>query len=190
MQLVVPVEDSNSGSATCSKHCLGQQRQQTEEGNLTVMGAVGTNANNNDAILSDDLRDQFETMKSVWRQARRGDVDSDSSSNTTVTRKDLKRKERDTAVETAIKVDNEINQWRNGIADLEALLAAEEESELPEMEDNEEEEIAGDNNGPPGIREIAFVARNNMNNNRRPHIPRFPFLPPVIPTEDKYDEDD
>jgi len=138
MQLIVPVEDPSSGRATCSNYCLRQQR---EAENLTATDVVGTNANNNNTILSDDLRDQFETMKSIWRQARRGNDDGDSSSNTAMIRKDWKRKERDTAVETAIKVDNEISQWRGGIADLEALLAAEEESECTVIENNEEEEI-------------------------------------------------
>eukprot|EP00751_Fragilariopsis_kerguelensis_P008179 CAMPEP_0170786344 /NCGR_PEP_ID=MMETSP0733-20121128/17532_1 /TAXON_ID=186038 /ORGANISM="Fragilariopsis kerguelensis, Strain L26-C5" /LENGTH=83 /DNA_ID=CAMNT_0011132143 /DNA_START=533 /DNA_END=784 /DNA_ORIENTATION=+ len=82
-------------------------------------------------------------MKSIWRQAQRENDDDDgSSSNTTMIRKDLKRKERDTAVETAIKIDNEISQWRGGIADLEALLAAEEQSEYSVIENNEEEDIS------------------------------------------------
>lgn len=195
MQLVVPIDDSSSGSATRSNQCLRQHHPQREAENLTATGAVGGNVNNDYAILSDDLRDQFETMKSIWRQARRGN-DGNSSSNTTMIRKDLKRKERDTALETAIKVDNEISQWRGGIADLEALLAAEEESESSFVQDNAEEEVAVENNGPPGIREIAFIARNNMNNNRqqRIHPPvqlRFPLLPPVIPVvEDEYEEDE
>jgi len=209
MQLVVPVEDSSSGSAasTTSNRCSA--------GRLTATRAVGTNTNINqnldnnnssnnnddDDILSDELRDQFETMKSVWRQARRGDGDGSSSSSNSNNsedtetkerrrarvRKDLKRKERETALDTAIKVDDEINQWRNGIADLEALLAAE-DSEL----DEDDELVAGQQHGPPGVREIAFVVRNNHNNNmnnnnnrlqQHHHPPAFPFLPPMIPPE-------
>jgi len=147
MQLIVPVEDSSSGRSTCSNYCIRQQQQQQQQQreaeHLTTTDAIGTNANNHNSILSDDLRDQFETMKSLWRQAHRENDDDDgSSSNTTMIRKDLKRKERDTAVETAIKIDNEINQWRGGIADLEALLAAKEESEYSVIENNEDEDIS------------------------------------------------
>merc|ERR1712194_156746 len=94
MQLIVPVEDPGSGRSTCSNYCIRQQQQQREAGNLTATDAIGTNANNHNSILSDDLRDQFETMKSIWRQAQRENDDDDgSSSNTTMIRKDLKRKE-------------------------------------------------------------------------------------------------
>jgi hypothetical protein len=202
MQLVVPVEDSSSGSgsaASTSNRCSA--------GRLTATGAVGTDANinqdldnnNDDDILSDELRDQFETMKSVWRRARRGDRNGGSSSSSSnsineedaetkerrraMIRKDLKRKERETALETAIKVDNEINQWRNGIADLEALLAAEDS----DMDEDDELRVGQQNNGPPGVREIAFVVRNNNNRQHQQHIinpPAFPFLPPMIPPED------
>merc|ERR1719343_1304299 len=127
-------------------------------------------------------------MKSVWRQARRGTEDERISSSTddTVTqqqraqvRKDLKRKERETAIETAIQVHNEIEKWQNGIADLEALLAAEEEQESDE-DDGE--------NGPPGIREISFVRRHhNVERDDHPQI-RFSYLPPAVPTEDETEE--
>lgn len=220
MQLIVPIDDASSDTTTnTSRSIICIEQQQREIGRRTATGAVGINADqsinnrnpvfngigdrnndnnyNGDSILSDDLRGQFETMKSVWRQARRGNDNGDGSSfshanDDTATkqrqariRKELKRKEREAARETAIKIDNEISQWRNGIADLEALLAAEGEEQI--LGDN-------DNHGPPGIREITFVARssnnnNNHNNQHQPHQqqqipPRFPFLPPTIPSED------
>lgn len=140
----------------------------------------------NDAILSHELRDQFETMKSIWRQARRDNGDEGSSSSNdssetrerrVIVREDLKRKERETAVETAIKVQNEIETWENGIADLEALLGAEEQDFGEEAEEQGE-------NGIPGIREIEFVRRDN-NAPRHPQQIQFPFLPHAIPTEDE-----
>jgi hypothetical protein len=75
------------------------------------------------------------------------------------------------------------NQWRNGIADLEALLAAEDS----DMDEDDELRVGQHNNGPPGVREIAFVVRNNNNRQHQQHIinpPAFPFLPPMIPPED------
>ena len=183
MQVVVPIEDTapNGGA---------------EEPTILDNSPPNNNGNNHGAILSDDLRDQFETMKSVWRQARRSDgsVDDAISSASTfngddteanetraLLREGLKRKERETAVETAIKVENEISKWQHGIADLEALLAAEEEY-LTENGALEEE------NGPPAVREIAFVAHINSNKNHRPAQLRYPFIPPAIPTEDESDQ--
>lgn len=187
MQLVIPIEDTSSGTKG-SNHCVEQQQE--------LESASGRwEPRNNGAILSKDLRDQFETMQSVWRQARRDgeDVDSSSSNNSNRERvgnmrSELKRKERETAVETAIKVDREIAFWQEGIADLEALLAAEDEQVT-----NEEGASAANNqhaveeNGPPGIREISFVRRNHLQAPVRPAQIQFPFLPPAIPTEEESD---
>jgi len=186
MQLVIPIEDTSSGSNK-SNHCIDRKQEKLEVENRAASAAVERNTGN-DVVLSADLREQFETMKSIWRQARRGQDDEGSSSSTDNTdtkerrvrvRQELKRKEREAAVETAIKVQTEIETWQNGIADLEALLAAEEEQESFE---NEEE------NGPPGIREIVFVRRNYNAPRHNPPQIRFPFLPPAIPTEDETEE--
>lgn len=186
--MVIPIEDTSSGSNK-SNHCIGRQQDEREIENRAASAG-------NEAILSTELRDQFETMKSIWREARRGnDEEGSSSSNDSSetrerrvrVREDLKRKERETAIETAVKVQNEIATWQSGIADLEALLAAEEEQDYIE-ELNVREEVG--ENGPPGIREIAFVMRNN--NPPRQHAPqiRFPYLPPAIPTEDESEEEE
>lgn len=186
MQLVIPIEDPGSGS-NHSNHCRDRKQEDLDVGKRVASAVVERNEAN-DVLLSTGLREQFETMKSIWRQARRGKEDEGSSSSTddietrhrrVRVREDLKRKERETAVETAIKVQNEIETWQNGIADLEALLAAEEE-----QESDEEEGV----NGPPGIREISFVRRNhNVQRENHPQI-RFPYLPPAIPTEDETEE--
>jgi len=202
MQLVVSDEDLSCGSSAANNN-HDQQQQPRETGNQTATDAVRNN-HVEDAILSDDLRDQFETMKRIWRQARR-QTDAVQSSfdddvNETKEKRamilhDLKRKERETATETAIKVDNEINKWRDGIADLEALLA-EENSDLSSMENSEEQGPETNNNGTLGIREISFVADND-NNKRQYMVPpppaaplRFPFLPQAILTEDEEVIDD
>ena len=190
MQIVIPIEDTSSGSST-SDHCKGEHHEQLDaENHPASLALEGDRCN--DGILSSELRDQFESMKSIWRQARRGHDDEGSCSsneNSEVRerkiriREDLKRKEREVAVETALKIENEITSWQNGIADLEALLAAEEEQAANENGVPEED---GDD-GPPGIREIAFIRR--FNNVPRPIPPqiRFPSLPPAIPTEDETD---
>lgn len=184
MQLVIPIEDTSGGSKN-GNHCIDRKQEELEVENLSAAATVRRNTGN-DVVLSAELREQFETMKSIWREARRGHGDEGSSSSTdntdtrerrTRVRQELRRKEREIAMETAIKVQNEIETWQNGIADLEALLAAEEEQELLEEE-----------NGLPGIREIAFVRRNyNAPRQNLPQI-RFPFLPPAIPTEDETEE--
>lgn len=198
MQLAIPIEDTSGGSGA-RNHCIEQPRErETGTRNRTAEAAVDRNDSNNandDAILSGDLRDQFEAMKSVWRQARRGSEDAASSSfndssetreRREIVRADLKRKERETAVETAIKVANEIATWQDGIADLEALLAAaEEEEELPIEEETDEGDEVVRENGPPGVREIEFVARHAP---PRPAQVRFPFLPPAIPTDEEEDD--
>jgi len=187
MQLVIPIEDLGSGS-NHSNHCIDKKQEELDVGNRAASAVVERNEAN-DVLLSTGLREQFETMKSIWRQARRGQEDEGSSSSTSTgdtetrhrrirVRNDLKRKERETAIETAIKVQNEIETWQSGIADLEALLAAEEE------QDSDEEEAE---NGPPGIREIAFVRRNHdVQRENRPQI-QFPYLPAAI-TEDETEE--
>lgn len=190
MQLIISEEENLS----CGDYQEQQRRQQTSEminyRGLVTGAAVRQNSNAGDPILSDDLRDQFETMKRISRQVRRGSNDDlrhgvdDSYSNSdnlsdaevrneeqrrrATTAKDLKRKEREVAIATAVKVDNEINQWRDGIAHLEALLLAEEETSkqsssmehlLLRQEQQEEVRTKG-NNVPLGIREIAYVAHN------------------------------
>jgi len=194
MQLVIPIEDQSSGNNKCN-HCIDREQDELEVDNPTA-SAAKDRIIGNEAILSVELRDQFENMKSIWRQARRGDDDEGSSSlndnsetreQRVRVRENLKRKEREIAVETAIQVQNEISTWQNGIADLEALLAAEEE-EVPSYEFDEMEEEG--ENGPPGIREIIFVRRNV--NAQRQHLPRlqFPSLPPAILTEDDAEEEE
>lgn len=196
MQLVIPIEDPSSGSKS-TRHCMARQQDEPQVENQPASAAAETIAGN-DAILSAELRDQFETMKSIWRQARRGkDDERSSSSNDNAdcrgrrvrVREDLKRKEREMAVETAIKVQNEIETWQNGIADLEALLAAEEQEFNEEVDDWEGAPQDEGENGPPGIREIAFVRRSNNAPQHPPQI-RFPFLPQAIPTEDETEDED
>lgn len=190
MQLVIPIEDTSSGSSI-SHHCKGEHQEQSDAENHPASPAIEVDRCN-DGILSSELRDQFESMKSIWRQARRGHDDEGSCSSNDNSearerklqaREDLKRKEREVAVETALKIQNEITTWQNGIADLEALLAAEEDQASNDDDVPDEE---GDN-GPPGIREIAFIGRSNNVPRRIPPQIRFPSLPPAIPTEDETD---
>eukprot|EP00429_Kryptoperidinium_foliaceum_P008956 CAMPEP_0176013350 /NCGR_PEP_ID=MMETSP0120_2-20121206/6262_1 /TAXON_ID=160619 /ORGANISM="Kryptoperidinium foliaceum, Strain CCMP 1326" /LENGTH=176 /DNA_ID=CAMNT_0017346257 /DNA_START=692 /DNA_END=1222 /DNA_ORIENTATION=- len=130
------------------------------------------NLNGSQSLMSDELRESFEAMKSVWRQAGRGDIEDSASTA------ELRRKEREQAVETALAIDAEVAKWRNGIAELEAMLAATEHEEdgedyVSEREDAESwEEQGGGAAGPrPGRVPIPAV--------------RFPPLPPVVvPDED------
>lgn len=197
MQLVIPIEDASSGSSI-SNHCLGDSPGRSNVENHPTSAALQGNRINH-GILSAELRDQFESMKSIWRQARRGHNEQGSSSSNDSSqtkekrirsREDLKRKEREVAVETAIKVQNEIATWQNGIADLEALLAAEEEYDINEEAVEWEGVPQGGDNGPIGIREIEFVRGINNEPRQLPPQVRFPFLPRAIPTEDEIDEEE
>lgn len=188
MQLVIPIEDTSSGSSI-SNHCKEEHHEQSDSENYPASSALEEDRCN-DGILSSELRDQFESMKSIWRQARRGHDDEGSCSSNENSearerkiriREDLKRKEREVAVETALKIENEITTWQNGIADLEALLAAEEEQAANEDGDPE----ADGDYGHPGIREIAFIRRINNAPRQIPPQIRFPSLPPAIPTQDE-----
>jgi hypothetical protein len=116
-------------------------------------------ANNNDGsrgVLPDELRENFESMKAIWRQARRTNSSGDEA-------EELRRKEREVAVETAVAVDAEISRWQTGVDELEALLAAE-EGESDEHEEFDDEPVAWE---------------------RQRYVIRFPSLPPVIPPEDE-----
>ena len=115
-------------------------------------GRPGSSKAGNSDVLSAELRDNFEAMKSVWRQARRADTDETE---------DLRRKEREIAVETALALDAEISRWQTGIAELEALLATEESAGEDDTESDQQ---------PPRER-----PRN---------VIQFPSLLPVIAPED------
>lgn len=110
-------------------------------------------------ILPDDLRESFEAVKAAWRQSRRASAEE---------AEELRRKEREIAVETALGVDAEISRWQNGIAELEALLA---------QEDQDGEGVGDESNNDAGRQQ-----------QQQAGILRFPSLPPVVPPED--DDDD
>lgn len=185
MQLVVPIEDTSSGnSSSSSNHCIDKQnRCDHETESRSASDSLERNPINVGPVLSDDLRDQFEAMKSVWRQARRGSGDFDTSLSTGSNvarerqenlREELKRKERETAIETAIMMERELSLWQEGIADLEALLADEDEQESNEetlAEADEHSEVEDDI--PLGIREVVFAREMHE---QAPAEIQFPFL--------------
>jgi len=196
--VVIPIEDTRS-RVKKGNRCIGGQHNELEVEDQQKSVAV-ERSTISDGLLSAELRDQFEHMKSIWRQAHRGNDDERSLSSNDSSqprekrfrvREDLKRKQREAAVETAIQVETEITAWQNGIADLEALLAAEEDEESSVEVDGWQEDPQDGEHGPPGIREIAFVRRHNNNAPRqRPPQIRFPFLPQAIPTEDETEEEE
>lgn len=205
MQLLVPLEDESgtrsqrypqeggNGLISSSSVAAFEHGEEVDKGanGESSSGSIASSTNGN--VLSDELRDQFETMKAVWRQAHRASsLDGDEQEGSQhashqrgdhqpllqqphVPDQDLKRKARDVAVDTALAVHDEIARWQNGIADLEALLAAEDVSDLDEEEGNEAAVEA------LGVQEV-YVVRN-----RRPipHGLRFPRLPAVVPTDDE-----
>lgn len=112
--------------------------------------------NRENIVLSDGLRDQFETMKTAWRRARRSTGESPS---------ELRRKEHEAALDTAVAIDSEMAMWNNGIAELEAMLAEEEGNyDYGESSDNEVQARPQD-------------------------VIQFPSLPPIIAAEEDVDKD-
>lgn len=163
-------------SDSSSEHEQHQPIEKDNHGPISSRSVATTirlnRSNVGDSILSDDLRDQFEVMKRISRQAQRrilnngtGNDDDDIHSETDHKNRhhpELKHKVRETAIETAIKVDNEINQWRDEIANLEALLLAEEDDDEDSLSSTEDDQY--NNEVELGITEIAFVVQNHNEN--------------------------
>jgi hypothetical protein len=82
----------------------------------------------NDDVLSQELRDNFSAMRAIIEQESNEKKRKDASSTTTV--KDLQQKKYRVAVSTALAVEDELSRLRNGIAELEALLAQQEGGEF------------------------------------------------------------
>jgi hypothetical protein len=75
-------------------------------------------------VLSQELRHSFCAMREIMEKESNQKKRKDSSSVTTV--EDLQRKKYNVAVSTALAVEDELSRLRNGIAELEALLAQQE----------------------------------------------------------------
>lgn len=207
IQLIVPLEDDTDNS-TGSSHRMNQG---TDAVAAAVSGARSTDdvketnvdGKKSSNVLSDDLREQFETMKAVWRQSKRANIGGEEGAQDgrMASQEELKRKERETAVETALAVDEEISRWKTGIAELEAMLAAEEDSCSLDSgtysDDDEVTEAANGHQGRVQGQQVAGVVpmrrhlRHRILPQQPPH-PRlgFPSLAPIVPDEDDDDEDD
>lgn len=171
MQLIIPLldEEGSPHHGDMAKNNHGEQESNNNNNNTRSSHRGGS-----DGVLSQDLRESFEAMKAVWRQAGR-----DSGEDLAAT-EELKRKEREQAIETALAVDSEVTKWQNGIAELEALLAAadEEDGSVGDYSEEGEEDAASHENHHevyPRGRALPAV--------------RFPSLPPVVVPDDD-DQDD
>jgi hypothetical protein len=165
MQLIIIDEESSPHGDMAKNDTLTG----TEEHNNTSTRPH----HHGEGVLSQDLRESFEAMKAVWRQAGR-DRGEDAAAT-----EELKRKEREQAIETALAVDSEVTKWQNGIAELKAMLAAAEEEDGSEggySEEGEEDLIEENNHAAyPRGRPLPAV--------------RFPSLPPVVVPDDDENDD-
>ena len=84
--------------------------------------------NGNDDVLSQELRQNFSAMREIMEKESNQKKRKDAASTTAD--KDLQRKKYNVAVSTALAVEDELSRLRNGIAELEALLALQEGGEL------------------------------------------------------------
>ena len=173
MQLIVPPLDGNNcrregqddDAAAASDNARLENGNREEDQHQQQKGSR--------SVLPDGLRANFEEMKSVWRAARRAESSNNSSWGDNE-KEELKRKERELAVETAVSANAEIAKWENGIAELEALLGEQQDGE--EYYDGEEEE--------------QDMPEDEHHQNQHPVV-EFPALVsiPVVPVEDDADTD-
>lgn len=172
MQLVAPPgeESETSGDAAIQHQLEGDAGSPADLAAASFEETYERSDNSN--VLSQELRDNFESAKSLWRQL--GRYNNDNHDHWGVEpgshERDLRRKQREKAVETAQAVDAEITKWQNGIAELEAMLAqAENQQDSGDLavEGIEHEEMGGMVQGPGDAQ-----------------IVRFPSLPPVVPLDE------
>ena len=165
IQLIIPLLEGEDSSPH-----LGDM---TNEDNLTGTEENENSNNNNgshhggggEGVLTHELRESFEAMKAIWRQAGRDNEDSAAN-------EELKRKMREHAIETALAVDSEVTKWQNGVAELEAMLSAAADEDGSEGDYNSEDVDEEDmRQGHHGVRPLPAV--------------RFPSLPPVVVPDDE-----
>ncbi|KAL3919850.1 MAG: hypothetical protein SGILL_003546 [Bacillariaceae sp.] len=220
VQLIVPLDDevdgleeSKKGTKTASALRPGSAAESKMEVKKEGESAVAGDGKSSSAVLSNELREQFETMKSIWRQARRPSADdllgneddeddgSSDASNPAAQEQQqpageevLRRKQRETALETALAVDAEISRWQNGIAELEAMLAAEEGSSDSDVEEDrgDRRRLQNNHQGQPLQQQQGVLdPRRGHPQGHRPPLIQFPNLPPVVASEDdEYDSSD
>ena len=158
MQFIIPpIEDDGSPQHGDNMSRLERSPQEGTEGPCS----------NNHGAISDELRQNFEAMKEIWRLA-----DRESGADSAIL-EELRHKERAQAIETALAVESEIAKWRIGIAELEAMLAAgseEDESAISYLE--EEQQVSNDEQLGGGAHDFPVAAI------------RFPSLPPVVVPDD------
>jgi len=159
MQLIVPLLEDDDTSQT------GDMAR--NEGPKETNGGedFGDTDAHHGQSLPHGLRESFEAMKSLWRQVGRQNEEESGALE------ELKRKERQQAVETALAIEAEVAKWQNSIAELEAMLAGvdnEEDSDDNYSEQEDEESFPEEVPPVPGV--------------------RFPSLPPVVVPEDDLDE--
>mmetsp|Transcript_3167 Transcript_3167/g.5203 ORF Transcript_3167/g.5203 Transcript_3167/m.5203 type:complete len:147 (-) Transcript_3167:123-563(-) len=119
-----------------------------DDGAASTGCATGSPMRDGD-VLSPELRENFDTMRALIRQEKkRKDAPHD---NQEVEDQLLQTKKRQVAVKTALAVEDEMSRLRNGIAELEALLAQQEQGgdfdaglfhALPPIVPSEEDDVA------------------------------------------------
>jgi hypothetical protein len=174
MQLIIPSPIEEPDTPHQPHGDIMVRREPSSQDQGTDQGANNNNNNKNNVrsdnqgAISDELRQNFEAMKAVWRQA-----DRESGGDAAIL-EDLRHKERAQAIETAIAVETEIAKWQMGIAELEAMLAAgneEDEGDIYYL--HEEERVSSDEELDGRFQKLLPVAAI-----------RFPSLPPVVVPDD------
>jgi hypothetical protein len=79
-----------------------------------------------DNVLSPELRRNFDTIKELVKQEEDAKKRKADAAEAPAPHEEIHAKKFQVAIETAVAVEDEISRLRNGIAELEALLAREE----------------------------------------------------------------
>lgn len=200
IQLIVPLEDDRDNTNN-ARSCIRMSQMAAVDAATAPDEPLAEEKNCNSAmdessnpssstVLSQELREQFESMKTVWRQSKRAQSDEKfSQGGVASSQEDLRRKARETAVETALAVDEELSRWKNGIAELEAMLAAEEDSSIESADDYAQGEIIEEeeHRGEQGQHREASIRLHRHAPEQHPRL-GFPDLTPIVQNED--DEQD
>jgi len=87
---------------------------------------------NSSSVLSNNLKDRFESMRALLRLTQHAKEDS----------AELKRKKRQMALETAMLIESEVSRLESGIEELESLLGEQQQQQHFVVEDEVEDEAA------------------------------------------------
>ena len=117
------------------------------------------NANDNSPAMSPGLRQKFAMIQRTKQEGSRPSLSA-------AEREHLRCQEQKLALEAALAAETEMARWQTGIAELEALLARDDDNGVGLIEDGQQWNCS----------HPALAQRDD-----RPLVVEFPTLPPIVP---------